>query len=287
MKLVLSPDMVAHKWANKQQDSARNSGNTLFFEGDTIYSYGRHFPIAKHVSGAVLFTTRTYSNTTAKHISIVRHASNHLKKIYCNNPADSIASNFEAFEKNIKSELAGLARAKKPMKYISAAQSVFEEAKNYAEYFNVEVPQHLYDLIDSATSGKYAEYLSREQARWAEEEKIRQAGEVLKAKKQLAEWRKGKLNRLYNRLDDKDYLRIGNKGRIETSQNIEVPIELAKRVYKKIVGLIKLGGCNGNCDFDILGFKVNEITKEYIKVGCHKIDIKEINKMAKKIGIAK
>ena len=54
---------IAHLWANQLQDEARNSGSgNFYFDGDVIYSYGSHFPIAKHVVNAkgekaVLFTT--------------------------------------------------------------------------------------------------------------------------------------------------------------------------------------------------------------------------------------
>lgn len=99
MKTVFSDiSTVAHLWANKAQGEARNSGN-FFFSGDTIYSYGYHFPIAKHMAGSqgengVLFTERTYSNTTATHIQVVRQAANHLNIIYCFNPDASNEANY-------------------------------------------------------------------------------------------------------------------------------------------------------------------------------------------------
>lgn len=75
MRTVVSSREVAHLWAHQAQDEARNSGGTLYFRGDTIYSYGSHFPIARRVrAGLVLFTTDSYSVTTAKHISYVRQA---------------------------------------------------------------------------------------------------------------------------------------------------------------------------------------------------------------------
>jgi len=51
----------------------------LYFDGETIYSYGSHFPIACHVTDkhgkpAILFTTRSYSVTTSGHVSAVRSA---------------------------------------------------------------------------------------------------------------------------------------------------------------------------------------------------------------------
>jgi hypothetical protein len=40
---------VAHVWAHQLQSHARNKRGNFYFQGDTIYSYGSHFPIAKHV----------------------------------------------------------------------------------------------------------------------------------------------------------------------------------------------------------------------------------------------
>lgn len=70
MRKVLSPEMVAHVWANKSQDEARNSGETFYFTGPTIYSYGSHFAIAHHLdNGVVLWNNAGYSNTTSRHKS--------------------------------------------------------------------------------------------------------------------------------------------------------------------------------------------------------------------------
>jgi hypothetical protein len=78
-KTVFSTGEIPHLWAHKVQDSARNPQGNLYFDGDTIYSYGSHFAIARHVQNkcgksAVLFTTRSFSNTTSGHISAVKSA---------------------------------------------------------------------------------------------------------------------------------------------------------------------------------------------------------------------
>lgn len=44
-KVLKSTDEVMHYWANKVQSEGR-AGN-VFFEGDKVYSYGRHFVIAR------------------------------------------------------------------------------------------------------------------------------------------------------------------------------------------------------------------------------------------------
>ena len=66
-------------------------GCNVFFEGDTIYSYGGHFPIARIVGGeeygkpypkaaaTVLFTSKDYSVSTSKHKSIVARACNQYR----------------------------------------------------------------------------------------------------------------------------------------------------------------------------------------------------------------
>ena len=81
-RYVYPSDMVAHLWAHKSQDFARNPGHNFYFHGDTIYSYGSHFPVARHVENkrgrAVLFTTRDYSVTTSGHKWTVLGACKHL-----------------------------------------------------------------------------------------------------------------------------------------------------------------------------------------------------------------
>lgn len=78
-KSVYSSRELTHVWANFQKGESRAirtpQGN-LYTSGNTIYSYGSHFPIAKHYwdkkgKHYVLLTTRRYSNTTAKHIGYV------------------------------------------------------------------------------------------------------------------------------------------------------------------------------------------------------------------------
>ena len=49
-------------------------GSRMFIEGDTVYSYGRHFPIAKrYFKDGIdyIFNTKGYSSSTATHKSYV------------------------------------------------------------------------------------------------------------------------------------------------------------------------------------------------------------------------
>src|SRR4051794_30005881 len=78
MRTVVDRDEVAHLWAHRTQEYARDRGSRFYFKGDTIYSYGEHFPIARHVyhggHHTVLFTCRKYSPTTSTHKSCMRSA---------------------------------------------------------------------------------------------------------------------------------------------------------------------------------------------------------------------
>lgn len=75
MKTVHSPDMVAHLWANRSQDNARNAGQTFYFTGPVLYSYGSHFVIGAHLEdGRVLWNDTSYSISTSRHQSYGRRA---------------------------------------------------------------------------------------------------------------------------------------------------------------------------------------------------------------------
>lgn len=79
MRTVFPSAQVAHLWANRSQPSARNGNRTVYFNGDTIYSYGGHFPMATwaHKPGygdVVLLNTNSYSISTSRHQRYVRQA---------------------------------------------------------------------------------------------------------------------------------------------------------------------------------------------------------------------
>ncbi len=72
--MAMSNKMLARAFAN---GATSGKGSHMFIEGDTIYSYGRHFPIAtRGEDGTIYLTTKTYSVSTARQISHVRSALN-------------------------------------------------------------------------------------------------------------------------------------------------------------------------------------------------------------------
>lgn len=63
---------VLNNWA--KQTGKATKGFNIWYDGEAVFSYGRHFMIARHIRGLdgrpyVLFTQRTHSVSTAKHKS--------------------------------------------------------------------------------------------------------------------------------------------------------------------------------------------------------------------------
>ena len=283
MKKVLDPQTVAHYWANKVQSEATNSNRSFYFDGDAIYSYGRHFPIAKHINEKVLFTTRSYSNTTAKHISIVRAACSHLPKVYAPYIDGSHSDNFSTWQREIESNLKAMRTARKPEKYFTAIQHLQNEAKTYCEFMAVKPTKELKKLL--LLTFENAEQLVSKQAEAAKKEAkiIQEKGSKL-FYKYIKLWRAGLpyeqiseqikpserliLNKYIN-LSDITILRVID-GQVETSKGVKLPIDVAKRyaeAYKN--GTLRQGD-------SVLNYSVSEVSPKYIKIGCHNIPAEQV-----------
>ena len=206
-------DAVAHYWANKTQSEATNGGN-FFYENDIIYSYGRHFQIAKHVINeererAVLFTQQTYSNTTAKHISIVKQACNHLDVIYCKSPDSTHDANFAHWLSMAEGIAAQLLKAKKPEKYLNELNYIKGYAEKYSQFFKLTIPAALQSVLNIENKDQYKTYSENKQAILDRERKEGEARAKKEHAKHLKKWLAGETNRLYTR-----FHRKRNKNRV-------------------------------------------------------------------------
>lgn len=265
MKQKFNNSELAHIYAAQSQTSGQNMNGSIFFDNHTIYSYGHHFPIACITPNGrgeeiMLFTTRSYSNTTAKHIRVVEQATNHYQKLYCFNPCGSHDENFKAWLNDANQTAKKLIKATKPLKYLSELNSIKNEATKYAEFFGVDIPLNLLAVLDLKDKAEFLEYESKR----ADFEKA-EAARKLKAQKkefkeQLTKWLNGETSRLYTRFNY-DFLRV-NGDRIETTQAVQIPLEIAKRLYKRIkAGTIKEGDT-------LLNYTIDKVGAE-IKIGCH------------------
>ncbi|MBZ5721189.1 MAG: hypothetical protein LAO03_12490 [Acidobacteriia bacterium] len=158
-RFVYPTDEVPHLWAHKTQSEATNPRRNLYFTGDTIFSYGEHFPIARHVTGGtkrkplagVLFTSRSYSSTTAKHKGKVRQSipSNVMAFEVPNvNVWDGHSANLQYFSNEAKRLLAKAQNGRKYGAYSwKEAQKNVANAKAYATFFRITFPTKLFKFM--------------------------------------------------------------------------------------------------------------------------------------------
>lgn len=114
-KTVFAGDQVIHVWAQRSQEYGRNSKGTCFFEGDTLYSYGSHFIIARFLNDkrgrlVCLFNSNRYSNTTSGQQSAASYAvKDSVTRFEVKNPGASWegahADNFAAMVKSLRASI--------------------------------------------------------------------------------------------------------------------------------------------------------------------------------------
>jgi hypothetical protein len=265
MKTVFNNSELAHIYANQTQQRGRNSSSTFYFEGKTIYSYGGHFPIAKIVTNEnglerMLFTYRTYSNTTGKQISIVRNATRQYNKLYCHTPSLNHSSNFASWLQLAEHEATKLIKAKKPELYLNELSRLNSQVIEYAQFFDLEIPVTLTAVLSIKDKSENLEYMSKKNELIKLENAKKQKEEKIKFKEQLKKWFNFETGRIYGGFN-LDFLRV-NENRVETTQAVQIPIEIAKRLHNKIkTNSLQVGE-------SILNYKVNEVGN-IIKIGCH------------------
>lgn len=133
-KVLANNQQVAHYFANKVQ--SEGSASNFFFENDRLYSYGKHFCIARHLPGGkVAFTTRKHSVSTAKHLSYARQALRGQDLVYCNDPDSTARANRDEAEQDIIAALNNAATARRIRPETREGYRI--EALNIAERFNL------------------------------------------------------------------------------------------------------------------------------------------------------
>ena len=267
MKTVFNNSQLAHIYANQTQQTGRTPSGSFYFEGKTIYSYGGHFPIAKIVTNengleCMLFTYRTQSNTTGKQISIVGSATRQYKKIYCHTPSTNHSSNFASWLQLAEHEATKLIKAKKPELYLNELSRLNSQVIEYAQFFDLEIPSSLTAVLSIKDKSENLEYLIKRNEVIKLELAKKQKEDKIKEEEILKKWLNFETSRIYSR-SNLDFLRVNiNENRVETTQAVQIPIEIAKRLYNKIkTNTLQVGE-------SVLNYKVNEVGN-IIKIGCH------------------
>jgi hypothetical protein len=281
---------VAHYWANQVQVCARSQQDNFYYHGQTIYSYGNHFPIAKIYDGFILLTTKTYSNTTAKHIYIVRNACSHKNVIEVSDVMGNHESNFNFWHSSITALINKIPKARNKAKYINLAKLLSEDANRYVSVFKIKMPKDLAKVIKSIELD--AEELCEELKLKAKKEHDLVFGKGKRLyEKFLKEWRKGKsindiidlmsLNSYKLAAQYKNYTGLTsirlNEQDLETTKGVFVPRHIISHLLDKYsANLLKVGD-------KVIHYTINEINKKYVAISCHKILTEEIDWLIKNI----
>lgn len=287
--------MVAHLWANQAQDEARNGGGTLYFEGATIYSYGDHFPIARHAERkgkrCILFTTRGYSVTTERHINYTRRAIESGALVF--NVPDPTSSNpregFQGYCERVKSlkEAYIRARGRKPDIFRQIGETV-KEANAYAAFYGLRSRLKM-PANEEAIGEECAKIKAREERRQKREaaKRRKQEEEGLRTlAKHIEEWKNG----------ERDacplgagaiFLRIRGED-LETSAGATVPLDHAKRAFRFIKCAKEAGHAwerNGQ-EIRLGHFSIDRIDPDgTVHAGCHTVAFDEIQRVAALAGV--
>jgi hypothetical protein len=280
---------IAHEWANRQDGTGIGAGGNMLYGGGCIYSYGDHFMIARHVVNsngerAVLFTERSYSPTTAKHIAITKDAASHLNIIKVADPALTKDDLFTDWRGRIITVAEKLANAVKPQKYATEIEQLYHEAQRYADFFGYEIPELLVQAGTIRNSETFAQYLIKDKAE-REAEEAQRAKRLKKSQgEKLKAWRAFENNH-FTTLDGWDYLRCNVQTcEVETTQRVTFSLDEGKTLFGFINATLAKGGC-GECGETFLGrYPIIEVNKTFVRIGCHKVALKEINRFANQQG---
>lgn len=305
----MNNQQIAHLWTTGTKERAK--GSNFFFEGDTIFSYGNHFPIARRINeNLYLITERGYSVSTSRHICYTRRAIPGHARVFpvAKRPDSSFVTikgekmeqakrMFEGME--VKSPVKTYQNAVALSLFIRDTLDLFAWLKGCDKDFNSwneamelegilgkaelvrEINREAFELSEAK---KEAQREAREGKR-RERMKRQLELERMEAEKLAPLWRAGeKFIYTWKLRNLPPMLRIiGEK--VQTSHGAEVTIDEAKRAFSFIVAKINRGEAwHRNGETCPVGpFSLVSIDAEFVTVGCHKFTVEEVLNFGKLI----
>jgi len=302
MRHVHPSSEIPHLWIHQSQDSAKNSSGNLYFHGTTIYSYGSHFPIADIVTRkgerAVMFTTRTYSVTTSKHLSHVHGAIPagiqvfNVPEIFAHNYAakDKHKANLESYRRRINEFALKSVRARTAFNKEwnhKEALALAAEANLYAKFFGLRFKPPTVPALDGnlVRKLKAEDDKRRAAANKAEKERerLREEGRQRQRQEFIERFRNGGQFYGYGgNYDVPTMLRLEGE-EVVTSRGARVPVAHAKRTLVFVREVMQSGEewkSNGHT-FHIGPYSLDKVEANgTVYAGCHVIPWEEIERLA-------
>ena len=296
MKTVFNNPELTHIWANQTQSHGK--GSSMFFENDSIYSYGYHFKIAqfvinKHGEKCIFLNDRSYSNTTNKHQSLVWRAipseyQFYRVKEFFNDPnfatiphRENIANYLTQAEK-LKNNI--LKAKKHKLGYVQQLKNIMHTIEQYQLFFDIlDLTQFTYSCLNGLSIDErhknICEWLGSYQVsddfkKWVlkkeENDKKEEQKRIEDAREKIEAFRNFRISSIYANLGH--YLLRFNKetNNIETSGGVKMPKNIFLTAYNRLINNeLKEGQHIGD-------FRYNGNNGNIVTVGCHKIPINEI-----------
>lgn len=143
--MTISNSVVAKRYATGATDGASKN---MYINGDSIYSYGSHFPIAKRINGGHIFNSDGYSISTAKHKS---HVWRHIHKdILWELPGCHIDTALEVYASRVFEAIKKIPRCRSGhnfSRYLKRLEFNFNKAIEASEKLDQDI-RPLYNVMD-------------------------------------------------------------------------------------------------------------------------------------------
>lgn len=262
---------LAHRFNADPELVASSHNGNMYCQNRVIYSYGPHFPICRIESnGTAILTTVSDSVTTTKHVSSVRSAISNRVMIECYNiEAQTTAQhrcNLAIMFEKYKHAMGKASRARTMRGVrLADAECIKDNMQRYSAHFHIKLLKKQLNALDVGTSAEVLEQIKENERKAAAAAQRRDASKLRK-------WRRHEYN---GPIRSGYYLRLSERGEaVETSHGARVSFWDAKALYSRFRS--NSGRVLGR---KIGGYTVTGVSASHITVGCHKIAIKEIDRL--------
>lgn len=301
---------VAHAWANQAYQRAH--GSNYRFEGNKLYSYAECIAVLlprNHVA----ITTKRWSDTTQRHISMARQATHHRTAVYCRNPEWTPEENRRHIMGVIEYDMLHFPKVElkkdgkeselSKRRRTNAIKLILDQCTQINAYLKAVDREDLIlpiPLDIKKESEELGERIAKQKAEEEQRQKEEKERIAREAKDDLQAWKEHRLEGrqirsgfsalpVALRLMPKD----GEAQVVETSWGANIPVADALRVWKwvKVARRLKMDITPDDGlprEQTHLGhYRLDRISKEgNMKVGCHIILYGEIEAIAKALELS-
>jgi hypothetical protein len=272
MKKVFTNQEIAHVFCQQSQNNGRS--NSMFFEGNKIYSYGYHYLLGEFIDrNTIVINDEGYSQTTSKHIGLLASASSHLRQFY------KTTTDIDIVHETINDCLKKMSTVRtKQAVYLNGIYDNYAKLNDFLDYTNKKLLKD--DAVKYREIKKIIKKLDVDKdailAEVSIKEKAKREKEKAKLQEHLTEWRNNERANFYGLKES--YLRMSQDGaNVETSKGVRIEVDKARLLYR----LIHSGK-------DIVGYKLDYYTvigikDGVLKIGCHNIPMNEVEMIGSKL----